>query len=65
MADAALSAGKFNVAFEAYYILQDTDKCIEVLVKSKRVAEAAIFAKAYAPSALPKLITQWGSQLQE
>lgn len=65
MADAALEAGKYNVAFEAYYILQDTDKCIEVLVKAKRVAEAAIFAKAHAPSALPKLIQQWGSQLQE
>jgi coatomer subunit beta' len=44
MANNALKAGKFNVAFEAYFVLQNTDKCIEVLIKSKRVAEAAIFA---------------------
>jgi hypothetical protein len=44
MADSALSVGKYNIAFEAYFLLQNTDKCIEVLVKAKRVAEAAIFA---------------------
>lgn len=65
MADSALSVGKYNIAFEAYFLLQNTDKCIEVLVKAKRVAEAAIFAQAYAPSALPALIKQWGVHLQE
>jgi coatomer subunit beta' len=44
MANNALKAGKFNVAFEAYFVLQNTNKCIEVLIKSKRVAEATIFA---------------------
>ena len=44
MADSALSVGKYNIAFEAYFLLQNTDKCIVVLVKAKRVAEAAIFA---------------------
>lgn len=56
MAEGALKAGKFNVAFEAYFILQETNQCIEVLVRSKRVAEACIFAQAYAPSAMPALI---------
>ena len=65
MANNALKAGKFNVAFEAYFVLQNTNKCIEVLIKSKRVAEATIFAQAYAPSALPALVKQWGSHLQE
>lgn len=65
MADNAFKIGKFNIAFEAYFILQNTAKCIEVLVKSKRVAEAAIFAQAYSPSALPGLVKQWGAHLQE
>ena len=65
MAAAAQSAGKYNVAFESYFLLQNTDKCIEVLVKAKRIAEATIFAQAYAPSALPALIKQWGAHLQE
>lgn len=56
MADGALKAGKFNVAFEAFFMLQNTSKCIEVLLKAKRIAEAAIFAQAYAPSALPALV---------
>jgi hypothetical protein len=28
----------------------DADKCINVLLKSKKMAEAAFFARAYAPS---------------
>lgn len=56
MADEAFKAGKYNIAFEAYFILQNTNKCIEVLVSSKRTAEATIFAQAYAPSTMPGLI---------
>ena len=57
--------GKYNVAFEAYFLLSKVDNCIEVLIKSKRVAEAAIFARAYAPSRLAELIPQWSDHLKE
>ena len=65
MAKEALDSGKYNVAFEAYYLLAEPDNCIEVLIKSKRVAEAAIFAKAYAPSRLPELIPLWSKCLKD
>ena len=64
VAEGAADNGKFNVAFEAYYLLADLDSCIEVLLRAKRVAEAALFAKAYAPSRLPDLISQWGNSLK-
>jgi len=56
--------GKYNVAFEAYFILAQVDSCIDVLVKSKRMAEAAIFARAYAPSRLGEMIPLWTSNLK-
>ena len=65
MADKAEQKGKFNVAFEAYFLLAQPDKCIDVLVKSKRIAEATLFAKAYVPSRLPGLIKQWEEHLKE
>ena len=64
VAEGAAENGKFNVAFEAYYLLADIDSCIDVLIKAKRIAEAALFAKAYAPSRLPDLISEWGSSLK-
>ena len=42
--------GKYNVALEGAYLLGDADRCIKILLKAKRVAEAAMFARAYAPS---------------
>lgn len=63
MAAAAEASGKFNVAFEAYYMLAEVDNCINVLVKAKRMAEASIFARAYAPSRLSELIPLWASNL--
>ena len=53
------------MAFEAYFLLSKVDNCIEVLIKSKRVAEAAIFARAYAPSRLAELIPKWSDHLKE
>lgn len=50
LVDLAERSGKYNVALEAAYLLADAEKCIEILLKSKKVAEAAMFARAYAPS---------------
>ena len=61
----AESLGKFNVAFEAYYMLAQVDSCINVLMKARRFAEAAIFARAYAPSRLSEMMPQWGAILKE
>jgi coatomer subunit beta' len=49
-------SGKYNVALEAAYLLGDADRCIKILLKSKRVAEAAMFARAYAPSKIPTVM---------
>jgi hypothetical protein len=46
-------------------LLAEVDKCIEVLVKAKRMAEATIFAKAYAPSRLTEMIGLWSLNLKE
>lgn len=57
--------GKYNVAFEAAYLLQDVDQCLEILTASQRYAEAAMFARAYAPSKLQDVTAQWGKMLKE
>ena len=42
--------GQINVAFACRLQLGETDKCVELLVKTGRAPEAALFARTYAPS---------------
>jgi len=62
--DEAEKAGKYNVAYEAAYLLGNPDRCVDILIKSNRVSEAAFFARAYAPSKLPQVMKLWEESLQ-
>ena len=62
--DSAESNGKYNVAFEAAFLMGEADRCIDILLKSKKVAEAAFFARAYAPSKVAMVVKQWEEMLK-
>lgn len=61
----AEEAGKYNVAYEAALLTGDAERCFEILLKANRVAEAAFFARAYAPSLLQKAMKPWSDMLQQ
>jgi coatomer subunit beta' len=65
LVDSAEKNGKYNVAYEAAFLIGDSEKCINILIKSKRVAEAAFFARAYAPSKLPMVMKHWEETLSQ
>jgi len=52
------------VAFQAAYLTGDADKCIKILIKSKRIAEAAFFARAYCPSKIETVLKTWEEALK-
>jgi len=41
--------GQNNLAFATLFQLGDTKSCVDLLVKTQRIPEAAIFARTYAP----------------
>lgn len=45
-------------------MLADPDRCVNILVKSKRISEAAFFARAYCPSKLPEVTKIWEEALK-
>lgn len=45
------------------YFKADSDKCIEVLVNTGKVAEAALFARSYYPSKVKELTGLWKKSL--
>jgi coatomer subunit beta' len=56
--------GKYNVAFQASYLIGNADRCVQILIKSKRIAEAAFFARAYCPSQITQVVKAWDETLK-
>jgi len=59
----AEEAGKNNVSFLSYFLLGDLEKCLEILITSNRVPEAAFFARTYLPSEISRVVALWRVQL--
>jgi hypothetical protein len=57
--------GKYNVAFETAYLLALPERCVQILMKSKRYSEAGMFAKSYIPSMIPEIMKDWGEILKQ
>ena len=45
------------------FLQGDADKCIDVLLSAGRIPEAAFFARSYAPSHIPAIMTKWKVEL--
>lgn len=54
-----------NVAFSALWQIGDIQGCIDLLVKTNRLAEAVLFSQTYKPSATVGLVKQWKSSLEK
>ncbi|KAF7713357.1 Coatomer subunit beta' [Penicillium ucsense] len=64
LAAQASESGLHNVAFSTLWSLGDVDACIDLLVKTDRLAEAVLFAQTYKPSRAPALVVQWKTSLE-
>ena len=64
VASEAEANGKFNVAFQAAYLTGDATRCLNILLKSKRISEAAFFARAYVPSKIESVVKAWEDSLK-
>ena len=63
LADHSFEAGKMNIAFVCYFTMKDVEKCIDCLVNSGRVPEAAFFARSYCPSKISSVVKKWKQEL--
>ncbi|KAH0624001.1 hypothetical protein JD844_007254 [Phrynosoma platyrhinos] len=50
LAEGAEKDGKNNVAFMSYFLQGELDSCLELLIKTGRLPEAAFLARTYLPS---------------
>lgn len=56
---------KMNVAYTCYYLTSQPEKCLNVLIKSKRFSEAALFARTYLSERVSECVKLWKDSLTE
>jgi len=61
----ARSLGKTNVAFLAFFLLGKVEDCLELLIESNRIPEAAFLARCYLPSQMSRLVGLWKEEVQK
>jgi coatomer subunit beta' len=52
-----------NVAYMCYYLTNNVSKCLDVLIKSKRFSEAALFARTYSSERVSECVKLWRDSL--
>lgn len=55
--------GKHNLSFLSYFLVGNLDKCLEILVSTGRLPEAAFFARSYLPDKISEIVELWKAQL--
>lgn len=65
LATQAGEAGAHNVAFTCKWLLGDVEGCVDILTKTNRLAEAALFAQTYKPSLAPAVVKAWKESLEK
>jgi coatomer subunit beta' len=61
----ALSAGMYNIAFSCYFQLNEVDICLNVLIESQKLPEAALFCRTYLPSRLNSVLELWNEEINK
>ena len=64
LAEKAEKLGRMNVAFQCYYVTNQPGKCFDVLVKSKRFSESALFARTYLPERITEAVGLWKESIE-
>ncbi|PHT32187.1 Coatomer subunit beta'-1, partial [Capsicum baccatum] len=65
LASFAKEHGKNNVTFLCMFLLGKVEECIQLLIDSNRIPEAAFMARSYLPSKVPEIVSIWRKDLSK
>ncbi|KAL2539266.1 Coatomer subunit beta'-2 [Abeliophyllum distichum] len=65
LASLAKEHGKNNVAFLSLFMLGKLEDCLQLLVESNRIPEAALMARSYLPSKVSEIVALWRKDLNK
>ncbi|CAH1133917.1 unnamed protein product [Ceutorhynchus assimilis] len=56
---------KYNLSFLSYLLIGDLQKCLDILIETGRLPEAAFFARSYLPDKISDVVTLWKEKLAQ
>ena len=59
----AIKENKINIALLCFWLLGQTENCIDLLVATNRITEAALLARSYLPSQIDTVLSKWKESL--
>ncbi|CAN6456319.1 unnamed protein product [Victoria cruziana] len=65
LAALAKNQGKNNVTFLCLFMLGRLEECLQLLVESNRIPEAALMARSYLPSKVHEIVSLWRNDLNK
>lgn len=63
LGESGATQGKHNISFLSMFLLGDLEKCLEILINTNRLPEAAFFARTYIPSKISYVVGLWRNEL--
>ncbi len=65
IADSTREKGQNNISFLSYFSLGKLEECIDLLIGTNRLPEAAFFARTYLPSQVSRVVALWREELRK
>lgn len=63
LADSSKNKGQNNISFLSYFVLGRLDDCLNLLIETDRLPEAAFFARTYLPNQVSRVVGLWRVEL--
>lgn len=64
VAEMSIEQGKHNITFSALMSLNATEEILQLLIKTERLPEAALFARTYCPEKVSDVVQAWKVDLK-
>jgi coatomer subunit beta' len=65
LARLAMEKGEANIAFTSLFLVGEVVQCVDLLVDTQRLPEAAFFARTYCPGELTRVVSLWKQSLKK
>ncbi|KAF7269278.1 hypothetical protein GWI33_017733 [Rhynchophorus ferrugineus] len=63
LAETTQQEEKYNLSFLSYLLVGDLQKCLDILINTGRLPEAAFFARSYLPDKVSDVVQLWKEKL--
>ena len=54
-----------NIAYSCFFLTNQPNKCVDILLQSKKFSEAALFSRTYCPDRVQECVKLWKDSIPD